>query len=172
MKKLGAALALLFLAAIVFGFRHFQGGEPKRWFRPITGEPLPQVAFEEWITPRPDTRGKFVLLDFWATWCRPCLKAIPELNRIQKKYAGRLVVIGLAENSAAEVRALASPKIEYAVAVDSTARLKNQLEIRGIPHALLIDPKGIVRYEGSPAIPGEELTDAKIDRILRDYGNP
>jgi cytochrome c biogenesis protein CcmG/thiol:disulfide interchange protein DsbE len=42
-----------------------------------------------------DYKGKVVLLDFWATWCPPCRKGIPDLIELQKKYQGRLVVIGI-----------------------------------------------------------------------------
>lgn len=169
MKKAAIILGLVFLAAVVFSFRRVEV-PPGRWYRPMLGQPAPEMAIEKWVTPKPDTAGKFVLIDFWATWCPPCVEAIPELNRIQKKFAGQLVVIGLAENTAAQVRAMTSPRIDYAIAADPSARFKNQLEILGIPHLILIDPQGIIRYEGTPAIPGEELTDAKIEKIIKQYG--
>src|SRR5215470_15466047 len=41
-------------------------------------------------------KGKVVLIDLWATWCPPCKKSIPELAKLQKKYDGKLVIIGVA----------------------------------------------------------------------------
>src|ERR1043166_3397044 len=66
----------------------------------------------------PDTKGKFVLIDFWATWCGPCRKAIPELNAIHKKFGDKLVVIGISDESEEVVKKMTEPKIEYFTAID------------------------------------------------------
>jgi hypothetical protein len=64
---------------------------------------------------------------------------------------------------------MATPKMTYAVAIDTQARLKNQIEVRGIPHVLLVDPKGIVRWEGFPLLNGEELTPEVVRTIVAKY---
>jgi thiol-disulfide isomerase/thioredoxin len=127
---------------------------------------------KKWLTARPDTAGKFVLVDFWATWCGPCRRAIPELNALQHQFAGRLVVIGISDEAEAVVRGMTEPRIDYAVAIDPEARTKRQLEVTGIPHVILIDPAGVVRWEGFPLLAGYELTPAVVAGVIAKYSAP
>jgi cytochrome c biogenesis protein CcmG, thiol:disulfide interchange protein DsbE len=118
----------------------------------------PELYVEKWISDAPDMKGKFVLVDIWATWCPPCRRAIPHLNELHAKYQDRLVVIGLSREAEREIRRMTEPQIDYAVASDTQGRTSQALEVKGIPHLLLIDPKGIVRFQGLPqALPDEEL---------------
>jgi thiol-disulfide isomerase/thioredoxin len=131
----------------------------------IKGQPAPTLQVEKWLTPPPNSQGKFVLVDFWATWCGPCRQSIPHLNGLAKKFGDRLVVIGLSNEKESEVKAMKSPKLEYSVAIDTQARMMKAIEVRGIPHALIIDPAGIVRFEGHP----NYITEAGLATLLRKY---
>ena len=135
--------------------------------RSFRGQPAPQLVVEKWITPSADVQGKFVLLDFWATWCGPCRRSIPHLNELQAKFQNRLVVIGLSDESEADIRQMTSPQMNYTVATDPQARTKRMVEVRGIPHAMLIDPKGIVRFEGMP----HYLQAGDLERLIAKYSN-
>jgi cytochrome c biogenesis protein CcmG, thiol:disulfide interchange protein DsbE len=138
---------------------------PKLYARSIRGQSPPPLEVEQWLTPRPDNAGKFVLIDYWATWCGPCRRSIPELNHFFEKYQDRLVVIGLTDENEAAVRRMTDPRIEYTVATDTQARMMKALAITGIPHCILVDPNGIVRYEGMPGY----LDDAKLEHFLDKY---
>jgi cytochrome c biogenesis protein CcmG/thiol:disulfide interchange protein DsbE len=142
------------------------------WAKSIIDQKGPELVVEKWLTPQPDTKGKFVLIDFWATWCGPCLKAIPELNEFQKKYADKLVVIGISDEAEDAVKKMKSPKIEYASAIDTKARTKDGLKVEGIPHVIVMDPEGVVRWEGFPFLGGHELTGAVLEEIFAKYGKP
>jgi thiol-disulfide isomerase/thioredoxin len=131
----------------------------------------PDLIVEKWLTPEPNRRGKFTLIDFWATWCPPCRRAIPELNGYYEKFGDKLVVIGISDETEEAVRKLVSPKIEYAVAIDTQARTKKTVEVTGIPHVLIIDPQGIVRWEGYPFLEGYELNEKIVADILARYSN-
>lgn len=138
---------------------------PKLYARSVRGQPAPPFAAEQWLTPPPDSKGKFILIDFWATWCSPCRASIPELNVFYKKYPDRLVVVGVTDEPEAAVRKMADPHIDYAVAIDTQQRMMRTLAITGIPHCILVDPHGIVRYEGMP----QYLDAAKLEHFLDKY---
>lgn len=124
---------------------------PQLSARSVRGQPMPAVEIEKWLTDPPATQGKFVLIDFWATWCGPCRQSIPELNAFAKQFSDRLVVIGISDEPEAAIRKMTTPHIDYAIANDTQQRMHHNLQITGIPHCVLIDPSGIVRYEGHPA---------------------
>ena len=142
------------------------GADKKIWAKSFLNRKAPDLVVEKWLTKEPDRKGKFVLIDFWATWCPPCRKAIPELNALQKKFADRLVVIGVSDEPEAKVKAFKEPAIEYSSAIDTQARTKKAVEVTGIPHVLLIDPDGIVRWEGFPLLEGSELNEKVVADIL------
>ncbi|MBI3880074.1 MAG: TlpA family protein disulfide reductase [Verrucomicrobia bacterium] len=158
-----ALFAVLFLSTAV-------GEEKQMWAKSILGQKAPDFVVEKWLGPEPRREGKFVLIDFWATWCGPCRKAIPELNAFHKKFGDKLVVIGVSDEAEEKVRALSNPKIEYFSALDTKKRMNTALEINGIPHVILIDPKGIVRWEGFPLLNDHELTEKVVADILAKYG--
>ena len=133
-------------------------------------KPAPKFVVEQWLSPKvPDREGKMVLIDFWATWCSPCLKAIPELNQLHRKYKDRLVVIGVSDETSEKVKALETPRIDYALAIDPQRRMYGELRIQGIPHVIIVDPTGIVRWEGYPLQKGHELTEEVVDDLLDTY---
>lgn len=140
--------------------------DKKLWAKSIMGQKAPEFVVEKWLTPEPATKGKFVLIDFWATWCGPCRKAIPELNAFQKKFGDKLVVIGISDEGEEAVKKLTDPKVEYASAIDTQGRMKKTLEVKGIPHCIIVDPNGIVRWEGFPFLDGHELTEKVVEEIL------
>ena len=76
------------------------------------------------------------------------------------------MVIGLSDESEWAVRHMTEPQIDYAVAIDPQAHMKRAVGVRGIPHTMLLDPKGIVRFEGMP-----HYLDAKgLATLMEMYG--
>jgi len=166
-KSMKLKIALGLLSLIMLGTA--LAGEKKLWAKSVLNQPAPEFVVEKWLTKEPDRQGKFVLIDYWATWCPPCRKAIPELNGFQKKFGDKLVVIGISDEPEETVTKFANPKIEYASAIDTQKRMKKALAVTGIPHCILIDPKGIVRWEGFPLLEGEELTEKVVGDIIEKY---
>jgi cytochrome c biogenesis protein CcmG/thiol:disulfide interchange protein DsbE len=128
-------------------------------------QPAPKIVVQKWLTEEPNLAGKFVIVDFWATWCGPCRKTIPALNDLAAKYKDRLLVMGISDEPEQIVRKMTDPKIEYYVGIDINHESLTTINIRGIPHALLIDPKGIVRFEGHPTL----LDGPKLEKLFAKY---
>jgi thiol-disulfide isomerase/thioredoxin len=132
------------------------------------GKKPPELVLEKWLTPEPRTDGKFVLVDFWATWCGPCRQSIPHLNKLQSPFADQLVVIGLSDEPESAVRKMTSPRMDYAVGIDPAGTTSRAMKVRGIPHAVITDPEGIVRFEGHPA----HLNEQNLAGLLAKYSKP
>jgi thiol-disulfide isomerase/thioredoxin len=140
---------------------------PNPHAKSFRGQSPPQIFVSEWLTPAPNVEGKFVLVDFWATWCAPCRESIPHLNALAAKFKNDLVVIGLGNESPEEIQKMAGPRMQYSVGTDREARTMTTMKVEAIPHAILIDPKGIVRFEGNPGY----LTEAALQKFVSKYGN-
>ena len=125
------------------------------------GKPGPGLETVKWLGQKPEMKGKYVLLYFWGPGSVACKKANPELNALQKRYAENLVIVGLAAEPQQEIEA-ADPKLECPSAMDARGKLRTGLGITSIPSVLLLDPKGIVRYQGHPAA----VTGARLQNLL------
>lgn len=143
-----------------------QTEEKRLWATSFLWEPAPEFVVERWLTPEPARQGKFLLIEYWATWCGPCRRSIPVLNEIHHRFADRLAVIGISDESEEAVRALKEPTIAYHLAIDTQARMKKALGVTGIPHAIIVEPGGNVVWEGYPLLEGHELTPDVAERIL------
>ncbi len=166
-------IAAIFILAFVVQTNVYaqSDGQPykKLYAKSFLNQKAPELVVEKWISEKPDTKGKFVLIDFWATWCGPCKRAIPHMNTWAEKFKDDMVVVGLSDETEERVLRLKDPVIEYYSAIDTQKRLKNIYQVRGIPHVVLIDPDGIVRWEGFPFMRGFELTDEVLEGIFEEY---
>ena len=98
-----------------------------------------------------DFRGKVVLLNVWATWCAPCRKEMPALDRLQQKLGGpdfQVVALSIDNGGAAAVRRFYDETGVRALAiyVDSSLEATSKLRTVGIPTTLLIDREGRERW--------------------------
>ena len=139
------------------------------WAKSYINQKAPNIDSIKWITDQPDMKDKFVLLDFWATWCKPCKDAIPHMNSYSSEFKDDMIVIGISEETEAKVKSMKSPVMEYYSTLDTNSTLNTAYGIQGIPHVVLIDPEGIVRWEGFPSLTGHELTSKVIKNIIDTY---
>jgi len=140
--------------------------EQKLWAKSFLGKKGQTRVAEKWLGPEPKREGRWVLIDFWATWCPPCKKAIPELNAFHKRFGDQLVVIGISDEAEEVVRKMKVPTIEYFQAIAPGKRTYQEYEVKGIPHVVVLDPDGIVRWEGYPFLDGHELSAKVIEGLL------
>jgi thiol-disulfide isomerase/thioredoxin len=137
-----------------------------------TPEDLPEVNFKDAEgrdRTLADWRGKVVLLNLWATWCLPCRKEMPSLDRLQKEMGSdkfEVVAISVDRKGAeASKKFLDETQVDrLALYVDATARLSSTLRAVGLPATLLLDTSG--REIGRLLGPAEwDSEDAK--RLIR-----
>jgi cytochrome c biogenesis protein CcmG, thiol:disulfide interchange protein DsbE len=120
------------------------------------GQPLPvPMGNEEWIYGERDLTGKVLVLDFWATWCGPCIRAMPMLHDLQDDYTGRLEIVGIggSEDKKDFVRYVMKKKGNYGQMFDESRTLNQALGIKGIPHVLVVSTDGVIRWQGNPHDP-------------------
>lgn len=128
----------------------------------LLGKSSPPLDVEKWLGEKPVLKGKFALIFFWAPWSIPCRKMIPQFNALQKKFADRLVIIGVTSDTKEEIEQMSEPIPEFACALDSKARMSIASGVTSIPYVLFLDPKGVVFYQGHPSA----LDEKKLESLM------
>jgi len=111
-----------------------------------------------------DYRGQVVILDFWASWCHPCLEAFPALHALQETYANQGVILLVVCFDKTEEDAR-NYLLEHGYAtsnvlwgsLEEARAVKESLGADAVTHAFLIDRRGFIRYSGHPAMLTAEI---------------
>ena len=145
----------------------------------LISQQAPEILIKSWIKGGPvrleDLRGRVVLLEFWATWCKPCQEMFPKLKQFHEQAAPHGLEIiaitrhymaygGTAESKQEELQLMnttvTNHGVSFAVGVAEDESLQATYGANGLPTAVLIDRRGVVRYAG----PGGE--DPGFERAL------
>ena len=91
-----------------------------------------------------EQRGKVVLLNFWATWCPPCRKEMPDLETLYRQFKDRgLVILAVSDEDAGKVRPfIAEQKVTYPILLDPGRKVNELFQIEGIPKTFVYDRNG------------------------------
>lgn len=152
-------------------------GEARRVAPPDSARPVPALALPTLagdtlrLAERP---GEVLLVNFWATWCAPCLKEIPDFVALQRDLGpAGLTVVGIAldQDGAAPVRTFAREHgITYPLVADSTGRFADAFgRVRGLPTTFVVGPDGRIRRTVLGLFPTDALRPA-LAAMLRDDG--
>ena len=114
----------------------------------------------------PDVQNKYVIINFWATWCGPCLKELPVLNALAKKYPDKLTVLSVSyEDSSKVIPFLKNhPELKAIHFISNDQVLHNRFKHRIIPHNIWIDNKGEIKY----ATGAEEINEENMRGFIND----
>jgi peroxiredoxin len=103
---------------------------------------LPDLNGKEWTLGA--LRGKVAIVNFWATWCPPCRKELPDLEALYQRFAGKdLVVLAISDEDAGKVtQFLAASKITFPVLLDHGRKVSESFAVEGIPKSFVYDRAG------------------------------
>jgi thiol-disulfide isomerase/thioredoxin len=181
-----AALMILLLVQTAGSAAEGEAGAPNRAqlgeFVPASRPfPAPSVSFSDPAgntVGLSDFRGTAVLVNLWATWCEPCLREMPSLDRLQSRFGGRITVVAISEDRGGSK--IVEPFIaklglkSVKTYLDPKSAVGQAFEVRGLPTSLLIDREGKVagRVEGaadwdSPKILGPIEPLLTADRVIK-----
>lgn len=127
----------------------------------IRGQRAPDMYVDQWLSARPNADGKVVVLDFWATWCGPCVASIPHTNELADQFRDEVVIVGISDETDSKFKdgldklykskGITLDTFRYHLALDNSGTMKKAIGIRGIPHVIVISSDWIVRWQGHPA---------------------
>jgi protein SCO1/2 len=136
---------LLILSGLPVSFRGVAGVAAPEIGHPAPGFALATPAMQELALS--SLRGRVVLLNFWATWCKPCKTELPRLSAWYEKLRARgFTVVGIdQEESSADVAAFVGKlHVPYPIVLDADGVVADRYNVRGTPTTLLLDRRGIV----------------------------
>ena len=99
--------------------------------------------------------GQVVLLNFWATWCPPCVEEVPSLNRLQKRYEGRdvsIVSVDYRESEEALKGFMQRIPVEFPVLLDEDGMTSLDWQVFSFPSSFILDRQGRLRFSANRAI--------------------
>lgn len=118
---------------------------------PLVGGPAPYFELETIsgkITKLSDLKGKFVILNFWATWCVPCAKEMPEFQKAHQSLEDsnvQIIAINLGERKKKVDRFIQDYRLSFPVLLDKFGNVSETYKVIGLPVTYFISPDGIIR---------------------------
>ena len=116
-----------------------------------------------------DYRGKVVLLNFWATWCPPCIREMPSMERLHQQVDAedfKVIAVNQMEDVDQVFAFTGQLEIDptFAILFDSTSEVSRDYAVRGLPTTYLIDKEGNIRYR---AVGGREFDHAEVIKTIK-----
>jgi cytochrome c biogenesis protein CcmG, thiol:disulfide interchange protein DsbE len=139
-------------------WRSYPNDETRGWLNSLEGKAPPALStLVNWTSPKPQTwaglKGKFVLIDMWATWCRPCMASLPKIDSLQNAYPDDLVVLGVhverAYTKLSMETTAAKKGMTWPLAGDPDSVFSKALGVSTIPAYYVVDRDGVLQVAGA-----------------------
>jgi thiol-disulfide isomerase/thioredoxin len=145
----------------------------------LVGKPAPELELDLADGKRfrlAERKGRIVVIDFWASWCGPCLQAMPQVHEVTREFADQqveLVGVNLQESPEQIKAALEKLGLSMAVALDQDGRVAERYGATAIPQTVIVDREGKVArlFVGGGARFGEQLREA-LESVLSGESKP
>jgi thiol-disulfide isomerase/thioredoxin len=165
-------LSLLLIIALQLSITHGIAGplEPPRGIRHFETGAAPEFSIADMdgeTFTLESTRGKWVFLHFWASWCGPCRKEMPAIQQMSEKLTNdniEVVLVNTAEDEDTIFSFLGEIGMDMNSLMDADGQVTEKYKPRGLPTTILIDPQGMVQYQ---AIGGREWQQTVYTDFLR-----
>ena len=168
MKNTIILLTMLLFSGI--GFAQESNNGKQLWAKSFLNEKAPELTVETWISKKPDTEGKFVIIDFWATWCGGCRRTIKEYEPIKKELGENVAFVYLTGPSSIEktwkilIQDIVGER--YWLNEKQWGYLWKHFQMKGLPMYLVIDKQGniVKRFTHVTRKELEELLKQEINK--------
>jgi uncharacterized protein (TIGR03435 family) len=110
-----------------------------------------------------DAKGKILIIEFWGTWCSPCIPALQHLDEIKNKFPNDVFVVGISDDSKERLtKFLTKRVVSVPLASEADMRLNGMFAFSMVPHTIIVDKNGKIMAVTSP----NEITEEKIKEII------
>lgn len=175
MSKIVKAIPLIMLTSVLLVMGCQPLSEPPTTTSstgPLKGNLAPDFQLQDFdgqTISLSNLRGKPVLLNFWATWCGPCVHEMPFIQQIYEEWSGKglvLLTINVRETSSKAKAFMKSHDLSFPVLLDTRGSVADKYYIRGIPTTFLIDKDGLIAGYKVGAFQSKEEIEAGIREVL------